>query len=753
MKRQLAFIFFLFIFTLASIAQTGNETMLSLSLSLRADGANISMDSKPEQVVDFLLEEYAGKYCLYPRSELTLYKTQTDKYGNHHVVYNQLIGVKAEHYQTILHFRPDGSLYYINGKMAIAETAELAKAKAYGERAMLTAAEAALIATGDSASEAYVVLASYQDKPCEAYKVHDNKMMRYAYVDAYSGELLFTVPMYRHFAPWDELHGTLATLTARTSYNGIQSLDVLQTDKGYVLRDPKRNIVTIDATDKLDDYPMQVLSGYEQGFLLMDTSDDFVFTDKQQLLTREYTTTLKGIEFSYYTWGEDKPGPITMHAYYVDKDGEALDDIFDIAIGDSGWVHEFNGYHFVYEFPQPINVNALGEGNYVDFTYDGSTYRAKNQMSAGNKKELVWITDEIGAKKIGSSMKISGDASQPALDVHWGIQQVYDMYHDYFGIIGCDNKGSQIVNIINPTNQLSFISTNGLPMNAFAMSDLPVDSNGLKSYLMVYGMGAPGYEKYMTSLDLAAHEYTHNVNAGCGNDMLYMNESGALDEALADCMAMVTEYYATGQPTWLMNEDIVLTRDNMRNYRDPWLSGAVDGEISTVNAQPKYYGGLYWQDYHTDKTDVGGVHTNSGVFNYLFYLLCEGAQNDTNEMGDTRDIQPIGMDRMKDILFQTIMYYNSGLCNYEEISGNLLIAVEDIWRQSPESVHELQQMMLTAFEHVGMSPSVAPTGIVSHRAADAREQNSAAVSVGGFAVGKDYKGVVIKNGKKVLQKF
>lgn len=751
MKRQIAFIFFLLILTFTAVAQTVNEGILSLSLSLRGDGANITMDSKPEQVVEFLLQKYGGKYCLYPRSELSVHKTQTDKYGNHHVVYNQLLGIKAEFYQTILHFRPDGSLYYVNGKLAVAETAELAKAKPYGERAKLTAAEAALIATGDSASEAYVVLTNYQNVPREAYKVHDCKMMRYAYVDAFSGELLFTVPMYRHFAPWDELHGTSATLTARTSYNGIQSLDVMQTDKGYVLRDPKRNIVTVDATDKLDDYPKSFPYGNEQGFLLMDTSDDFVFTDKQQLLNTEYTTALNRVEFSYYTWGEDKPASITMHAYYVDEDGEALDDIIKLSFGDTAWVREFSKYHIVYNLPQPISVNVLDGRHRVEFIYDGVTYSGKNLLVAGNKKEYTLKTDEIGAKKLGCMLNVGVDASQPALDVHWGIQQVYDMYHDYFGISGCDNKGSQIVNIVNPTNKLSLIDVNGLPNNAFAMPGLPVDSNGVKSYLMVYGLGATGYDKYMTSLDLVAHEYTHNVNTGCGNDLQYRNESGALDEALADCMAMVTEYYALGQPSWLMNEDISLNRDNMRNYRDPWLSGAVDGEISAVYAQPKYYKGLYWLDYTADDFDHGGVHINSGVFNYLFYLLCEGAQSVTNEMGRTHDIQPIGMDRMKDILFQTIMYYNSGFCDYDEIGANLLIAVEDIWRQTPEAARELQQMMLTAFEHVGMSPTISPTGIVSHTLIET-ESRPNVYDLNGHLAPADYKGVVIKGGKAVKVK-
>lgn len=751
MKLRLLLLMSVFFVALIAGAQTDDESMMVFSFHAKGEGADITMDSTPEQVAEFILEDFDGMYSLYPGYVLSLRKMQTDKYGNHHVVYTQMQNGGNGGFQAILHFHPDGSLYYVNGKLALMQTAEAAKTKSYGTAATITAKEAAVIATGDTSSLASITLVNHKNKPHEAYKVLNQNTMHYVYVDIYSGEILFSVSLFRDYAPWDELHGTSATVMANISYNGLQSIDVMQTDNGYVLRDPKRNILTVDATDKLDNYSKRFPTTIEgQSALLTETSEDFVFTDKQQFLECEYTTSLNSITFMYYTWGSDKPGPVKVHAYYVDDDNEPLDDIIEIALSDTAWVREFNGYKLVYALDPPQILN-LPEGNHrFKITWDGYNYTWKNLMSAGNKTEIPFVTDEIGAKKVSCTLNIGANVSQPALDVHWGIQQVYDMYHDYFDINGCDNKGTQIVNIVNPTNKMSV--TEILPSNSFAMQSMVEDSHGVNSFMMVYGLGKTGKERCLTSLDITAHEYTHNVTEGCGNQLQYKDETGALDEAIADCMAMITEYYVTGQPSWEIGNDVEFSTNNMRSFSDPWFSGNVEGEISELNAQPKYYGGKYWVDYKTTDIDQGGVHTNSGVFNYLFYLLCEGASGITNEMDETNDIHPIGMDVMKDVIFHSMMYYNSGLCDYEEIADNLLVVIEDINGADTESAKEMQEKMLTAFSHVGMMSTVEPTGINTHCTADGVSQDSVTYDLNGLPVGNDYKGVVIKNGSKVVKK-
>ncbi len=270
---------------------------------------------------------------------------------------------------------------------------------------------------------------------------------------------------------------------------------------------------------------------------------------------------------------------------------------------------------------------------------------------------------------------------------------------------------------------------------------------------MFYGVGGViADDKPLVELPIIAHEYTHTVTAGSGSGLMPQNESGALNEATADCMAMVTEDFALGQPSWMMGRHTSIFSANMRDMKDPWYSGCVDGKIKEQTAQPKYYGGRYWFDYKADpKTDNGGMHLNNGVFNYMFYLLCEGAYNITNEVGQTHTIEAIGMDAMKDIVFQSMVFYNSAQCDYAEIADNLMIAVEDIAQQDNSLTKKFQERMSVAYQHVGMKTSFAPTGITTV-ASDVKSPYSGTYNLYGMPVDGSYKGVVIENGKKMLKK-
>jgi bacillolysin len=144
----------------------------------------------------------------------------------------------------------------------------------------------------------------------------------------------------------------------------------------------------------------------------------------------------------------------------------------------------------------------------------------------------------------------------------------------------------------------------------------------------------------LTSLDVAAHEFTHSVTERFLN-LIYQGESGALNESFSDIMAAVIErqvdadaLLAAGvspseepdsdlrQPDseWLIGEDFDLRfgENGFRNMADP----AEDG-------QPANYAGFL-----NTTSDNGGVHTNSGIPNHAFYLLVEVQGVPTQRAGD-----------------------------------------------------------------------------------------------------------------------
>ncbi len=140
---------------------------------------------------------------------------------------------------------------------------------------------------------------------------------------------------------------------------------------------------------------------------------------------------------------------------------------------------------------------------------------------------------------------------------------------------------------------------------------------------MVFGDGDGVMLRELSGgLDLVAHELTHGVMQSTAN-LIYQNESGALNEAFSDTMGTSAEYFAeangldpTVEPDFLVGEDLDIrdladAEPGFRNMCDP----AEDDD-------PDHYSELF-----TGRIDNGGVHSNSGIPNHAFCLLVNGGSN------------------------------------------------------------------------------------------------------------------------------
>ncbi len=738
-----------------SVQTARAQQEILVSYHHKVNGTTLSPNSSPEDVANYVIGNSGRNSTLMPGMSMTSIGQKVDACGNVHVGYGMMKGTEETYYQLFLHFRPDGTLYFINGKVPLLDLDLDSPAKSKVARKKIPAERAALIATGNSSSRVVETVVTYKDKPCVAYKVNDPGTLQEVYVDVYSGEVIYTITHAHSYSALGDVNGTYASVQGNTLYYGMQTIDALKTAEGYILRDPVRNIITVNATDKYKDLPDDDFPGgdLQQINMLVNGSDDFVY-DEEQLQNAEYATAIRSLQLSYFPedWDEAMPVSTTIRGYYTDTEWNPLDDFLNI--DNVTWTKEaWGAYEYELSLPEPVSVDLFSKPHVVEIKINDKVYTLFAPLAASDKTFKAAQAGDSQNSDLVYQFDIAANAMQPALDIHWSIQKTYDMYDTYFGIKGSDGEGCQLVNIVNPSNNIPFMNGQGCPANAFAITQPMVDSYNNKTFHMVYGMGQIlGGCKPLVELPIIAHEFTHTVTAGCGNNLLYLAESGALNEATADCMAMVAEDFAVGQPSWFIGAKASIVFANMRDFKDPWYSGCAGGNIYEQSAQPKYYGGRYWFDYIADPTtDAGGVHTNSGVFNHAFYLLCEGAQNITNEMGQTHTIEPIGMDRMKDILFHSMFYYNSSLCDYAEIADNLMIAIEDIMPQDENTIARLQESMSVAFEHVGMKTSFFPTGITTV-SSDAKSPYSGTYNLYGMPVDGSYKGVVIRNGKKVIRK-
>jgi len=182
------------------------------------------------------------------------------------------------------------------------------------------------------------------------------------------------------------------------------------------------------------------------------------------------------------------------------------------------------------------------------------------------------------------------------------------------------------------------------------------------SYIAI-GDGDQVSFRELSSLDVIGHELTHAVT-DFTSDLIYQNESGALNEAFSDMMGSSMEFYAatyglepavTFGPDWLIGEDFDLRGDlvpGFRNMADPEEDGDPD----------------HYSERYTGTEDNGGVHINSGIANQAFYLMTVGGMNASCQSpathnsahcidGDTQDnnlsVTGIGVAASERIMFLT----------------------------------------------------------------------------------------------------
>ena len=89
---------------------------------------------------------------------------------------------------------------------------------------------------------------------------------------------------------------------------------------------------------------------------------------------------------------------------------------------------------------------------------------------------------------------------------------------------------------------------------------------------MVYGDGdGTTFINFSGDLDVVGHELSHGVTEATSN-LVYQNESGALNEAFSDMMGTAIEF-SNGTGNWTIGEDITPGGDGIRNMANPNQDG------------------------------------------------------------------------------------------------------------------------------------------------------------------------------------
>ncbi|TLX23982.1 T9SS type A sorting domain-containing protein [Chryseobacterium indologenes] len=366
--------------------------------------------------------------------------------------------------------------------------------------------------------------------------------------------------------------------------------------------------------------------------------------------------------------------PLSRQYVFVDaKSGKVL--------GVDAIIHEVNA-------PGTATTAYSGNRNIVADSYNGSYRLRETGRNAGTAVETYNLkkgtsysaaVDFTDTDNVWNNVNANKD--QYATDAHWGAEMTVDYLYSKFGRKSIDNNNFAIKSYVH-------YSTNYF--NAFW--------DGSR---MTYGDGSSTTNggKPLTAIDVCGHEITHGMTSKTAN-LVYQRESGALNEGFSDIFGNSIERWARPtQASWQLGEDFSYPIRDMSN--------------PNAFSHPDTYLGKYWKVASssctpTQANDYCGVHTNSGVLNFWYYLLVTGGSG-TNDNSFAYNVSGIGLDKAGAIAYRTLTSYLTSSSNYSNTRTSSIQAATDLYGAGSNEVNQV----INAWNAVGVGGGTSPAGLVA----------------------------------------
>jgi Zn-dependent metalloprotease len=312
-----------------------------------------------------------------------------------------------------------------------------------------------------------------------------------------------------------------------------------------------------------------------------------------------------------------------QYLYVNANNGNILDSISPVCTGDFDHIYYGN--------------------RYLDTRWYGGL-RKKHFLQANDDGRNILTKDDndfFGSWRLG---KLPDDKDGHWQNSRWGatsshyvVQEAWAMYQHTYGRNGLDDNNGEIRvhgNDASNSNNASYSPSNGCDRLSFG------SSNG----------------NLLATLDIGGHEFTHGVDEHSGG-LVYINESGALDESFADIFGFMTERFVLGSANWTVGEDANFTIRDMQNPNN-------------FNHPSWYLQPTFWK---TGPADLGGVHSNSGVQNKYFQLLSEGGV----QLG--RTVQGVGIDIAAEVTYYSFTNLTGSAETYPEAREHAIAAARILY--------------------------------------------------------------------------
>ncbi|MEN8906974.1 MAG: M4 family metallopeptidase [Clostridiales bacterium] len=313
---------------------------------------------------------------------------------------------------------------------------------------------------------------------------------------------------------------------------------------------------------------------------------------------------------------------------------------------------------------KPKSIKNSGTGLYTgECSFMASKFLGKNYLIDQTRGKGIWT---INGKKLFFENDSDGSWTLPeqslSVDTHYNFELIYDYYKNKFNRNSYDNNGALIKNITTlPADNKN---------NAFYLSALN---------LFIFLEGDGELFNHFTSLDVVAHEFAHGVTRSESN-LIYMDESGAINEAYSDIFATLIEFECDKNPDWLIGEDVYtpsIEGDSFRSMSDPTICGQPD----------------HVKDQYKDTDDNGGVHINNGIINKVAYLIAEGGTHyDVEVVG-------IGKEKLGKIFYDAQIKYLVETTDFKGLKTYIIQSATDLYGGGSQEVKSVTD----SFNSVGIT--------------------------------------------------
>jgi Zn-dependent metalloprotease len=255
-------------------------------------------------------------------------------------------------------------------------------------------------------------------------------------------------------------------------------------------------------------------------------------------------------------------------------------------------------------------------------------------------------------------------ANAKGVSAHYNAGEAFNYFKNTFGRNSINGLGGNINSFINVTED-----------------DIQMDNAYWNGEAMYYGNGKDAFTALPKALDVAGHEISHGVIQNTAN-LKYQGESGAMNESFADIFGAMID-----RANWTMGEQVV--------NRAYFPSGALRDLSNPNNGTTQGKNG--WQpknvsEQYKGTQDNGGVHINSGITNYAFYLFATNAS--------------VTKTKAERVFYQALTKYLVASSKFIDLRAAVEQSCKDLYPAEPAVLTAAQ----TAFNTVGIGSGGSTTG-------------------------------------------